>query len=162
MRYRLRGGVVGFVVGCVVFVLGTGAQGQAPKALTGTWKLNVAKSKFTPGPAPKSMTIVYAAEGEGVKITVDLTPAEGTAQHWEMAGKYDGKDNPVTGNPAADSISFKKMDDHTSESTFKKDGKVTASNHRVLSADGKTLTITSKGVTTDGKPRHDVQVFDKQ
>jgi hypothetical protein len=161
MRYRMQSGVLGFVVGSLVFALGAGAQAQAPKALIGTWKLNVAKSKFSPGPAPKSMTIVYSAEGEGLKVVADLTPPEGSAQHWEMSGKYDGKDNPVTGNPLADTISFKKVDDRTGESTFKKAGKVTATNHRVLSADGKTLTITSKGVTADGKPRTDVQVFEK-
>ena len=162
MRKRLSGGLLGVIVGSIVIALGTGAQAQAPKALIGTWKLNVAKSRFNPGPAPKAMTIVYSAAGEGVKIVADITPAEGAAQHWEMGGKYDGKENPVTGNPAADTVSFKKTDDRTGDSTFKKDGKVTATNHRVLSADGKTLTITSKGVTADGKPRSDVQVFDKQ
>jgi len=161
MGYGLRGGALGFVVGSLVFALGAGAQAQAPKAMMGTWKLNVAKSKFSPGPAPKSMTIVYSPAGEGIKVVADLTPAEGPAQHWEMSGSYDGKDNPVTGNPAADTISFKKVDDHKGESTFKKDGKVTATNSRVLSADGKTLTITSKGTTADGKPRHDVQVFER-
>jgi len=68
---------------------------------------------------------------------------------------------PDPGNPAADMVSFKKTDDRTGDSIFKKDGKVTATNHRVLSADGKTLTITSKGLTADGKPRSDVQVFER-
>ncbi len=66
----------------------------------------------------------------------------------------------MTGNPGADMASFKLVNDHTGESTFKKDGKVTAT-ARVLSKDGKTLTITSKGMTADGNPRHDVQVFEK-
>jgi len=102
------------------------------------------------------------AEGEdGMKIAVDVAPADGAAQHWEMTVHYDGKEYPVTGNPNADMMSAKKIDDHTGESTFKKDGKVTATNVRKLSADGKTLTITSKGTTVDGKPRHDVQVFEK-
>jgi hypothetical protein len=162
MRKHLPGRLLGLIVGTIVIALGAGAQAQAPKALIGTWKLNLAKSRFNPGPAPKAMTIVYSAAGEGVKIVADVTPAEGAAQRWEMSGNYDGKDNPITGNPAADKVSFKKVDDRTGESIFKKDGKVTATNHRVLSADGKTLTITSKGLTADGKPRSDVQVFDKQ
>ena len=70
-----------------------------------------------------------------------------------MTAQYDGKDYPVTGNPAADKISMKKVDDVTSESTFKKDGKITATNVRKLSADGKTLTITSTGTMADGKPQ---------
>jgi hypothetical protein len=108
------------------------------------------------------MTVTYSAEGaDGMKIVVDVTPADGAAQHWEMTAHYDGKEYPVTGNPTADMISMKKIDDKTGESTMKKDGKVTATNMRKLSADGKTLTITSKGVTAEGKPRHDVQVFEK-
>jgi hypothetical protein len=161
MRNRLPGKFLAVVVGSIVFALGAGAQAQAPKGLMGTWKLNVAKSKFNPGPAPKSMTVVYTPDGDGVKIVVDTTPAEGAAQHWEMRGKYDGKDNPMTGNPAADTVSLKRTDERTSDSVFKKDGKTVATNHRSLSADGKTLTITSKGLTADGKPRSDVQVFEK-
>src|SRR5262249_44033480 len=141
--------------------LASSINAQAPKGLVGTWKLNPAKSKFSPGPAPKSMTITYAAAADGLKISVDLTPPTGNAQHWEMTGNYDGKDYPVAGNPDADTISMKKVDDQHGESTFKKGGKVMATNSRVLSADGKTLTITSKGTTADGKPRHDVQVFER-
>ena len=108
------------------------------------------------------MTLVYSAVGtDGVKIVADVTPGEGAPQQWAMTAKYDGKDYPVTGNPAADMISMKKVDDLNTESTFKKDGKVTATNVRKLSADGKTLTITSTGTTVDGKPRKDVQVFEK-
>lgn len=149
--------LAGFVVAVAM-----GTHAQAPKSLEGTWKLNAAKSKFSPGPAPKSMTVTYAAVGaDGMKIVVDVTPATGAAQHWEMTANYDGKEYPVKGNPGAETVSFKRIDATSAESTFKKGGKVTATNTRVLSADGKTLTVTSKGVTEDGKPRNDVQVFEK-
>jgi hypothetical protein len=152
--------VLALLAGFAALTVGSGIQAQAPKGLEGTWTLNVAKSKFSPGPAPKSMKVTYAPAGDSLKISVDVSSDAG-AEHWEMSGKYDGKDYPVTGNPAADTASFKRVDDHTGESTFKKDGKVTSTNTRVLSKDGKTLTITSKGTTPDGKPRHDVQVFEK-
>ncbi len=160
MNHRLWQVLAGLslVVG-VAFTIGLGAQ--APKGLVGTWKLDVAKSKFSPGPAPKSMTVTYSAAGDGLKIVVDLVPGDGPAQHWEMSGGYDGKDNPVTGNPNADTISMKRIDDANGESTFKKGGKTTSVNTRALSADGKTLTIVSKGTTADGKPRLDTQVFTK-
>jgi len=162
MQARVRKALLALGTGTMVLAVAATAGAQAPKGLVGTWKLDPAKSKFSPGPAPKSMTVVYSAEGaDALKIVVDLTPADGAAQHWEMTVSYDGKDSPVTGNPNADTMSAKKIDDHTGESTFKKDGKVTATNVRKLSADGKTLTITSKGTTVDGKPRHDVQVFEK-
>jgi hypothetical protein len=157
---RKFGRALVFVGIVVAFVAGTNAQ--APKGLEGTWKLNLAKSKFSPGPAPKSMTVTYSAAGaDGMKIVVDLTPGTGAAQHWEMTATYDGKESPVKGNPNADTISAKRINDLTTESTFRKGGKVTSVNHRALSADGKTLTITSKGVTEEGKPRNDVQVLER-
>ena len=138
------------------------ALAQAPAGLMGTWKLNTAKSKFTPGPAPRSMTVVYAPAPAGrMSIVVDLTPSEGAALHWEVTVADDGKDYPVKGNPNFDSASYRRIDDHSSETTFKKNGKVVATNKRKLSADGKTLTITNAGTTTDGKPRTDVQVMEK-
>lgn len=150
------------LAGMLTLALASTTFAQAPKGVAGTWKLNVAKSTFSPGPAPKSMTIVYTPAGESMKISVEVVPATGTTQKWEMSGTYDGKDHPVTGNPDADAISMKRVNDTTGESTFKKGGKVMAVNTRVLSADGKTLTITSKGTTSDGKPRNDVAVYDKQ
>jgi hypothetical protein len=159
MRAGARVGA-GLIVAVVVAVVST-ALAQAPKALAGTWKLNAAKSSFSPGPPPKSMTVNYVIGDNGVKIVVNFVPAEGPAQKWEMGGDYDGKDHPVKGNPNVDTASFKLVDDRTGESTFKKGGKVTAVNTRVLSADGRTLTVTSKGTTADGKPRTDVQVFEK-
>ena len=108
------------------------------------------------------MTIVYAPAGDAVKITVDLVPATGEPQKWEMIGSNDDKPHTVTGNPEADTISMKRVNDTTGESTFRLKGKVMAVNTRVLSADGKTLTITSKGKTADGKSRNDVAVYEKQ
>ena len=161
MQVRMPKVVLALLTGFIAITVGSGIQAQTSKALEGTWTLNVAKSKFNPGPAPKSMKVNYAPSADSLKITVDVTWDAGETQHWVMSGKYDGKDYPVTGNPAADMASFKLVNDHTGESTFKKDGKVVATNTRVLSKDGKTLTITSKGTTADGKSRNDVQVFEK-
>jgi hypothetical protein len=161
MQTRARRIVVLLATAAFVTVASTAAA-QTPAGLMGTWKLNLAKSKFNPGPAPRSMTVVYAPSPKGrMSIVVDLEPAEGAPLHWEVTVADDGKDYPVKGNPNFDSASYKRIDDHTSETTFKKDKKVVATNTRELSADGKTLTITNKGTTTDGKPRIDVQVLEK-
>ena len=64
----------------------------------GVWKLNVAKSKYTPGPVPKAGTTKIEAAGGGVKVVVDQTMADGTERHFEFTANYDGKDSPVTGN----------------------------------------------------------------
>jgi hypothetical protein len=162
MRVRIRA-ISCVLAGTLVAVaFAPTAFAQLPKGMAGTWKLNAAKSTFSPGPAPKSMTIVYTPAGDMLTIAVDVEPATGAAQKWAMTAAYDGKDHPVTGNPDADTISMKRINETTGESTFKKGGKVMAVNTRVLSADGKTLTITTKGTTSDGKPRHDVAVYDKQ
>ena len=160
MRVRTR--AVSCALASTLVAFASTAFAQMPKGMAGTWKLNAAKSTFSPGPAPKSMTIVYTPADDMLTIAVDVEPATGAPQKWAMTAAYDGKDHPVTGNPDADTISMKRINDTTGESTFKKSGKVMAVNTRVLSADGKTLTITTKGTTSDGKPRHDVGVYDKQ
>jgi hypothetical protein len=161
MKRRWPAVLVAVSIAFVGFGLTVAVRAQAPKELFGTWKLNLAKSKYSPGPAPKSMTIVYSPAGFGMKIVVDVVPAQGATQHWEMTPMYDGRDHGVTGNPDADTISIRRISDSKGESTFKKGGKVTAVNLRTISADGRTMTIETKGTTADGKPRHDLTVFEK-
>jgi hypothetical protein len=162
MNVKKHGGILVVFAGLGAVLLATNLQAQGDKGLAGTWKLNAAKSTFSPGPPPKTMSVTYSSVGaDGLKVVVDVAPAEGAAQHWEMTARYDGKEYPIKGNPNADTVTIKRIDDLTTESTFKKAGKVTATNTRSLSKDGKTLTVTSVGTTIDGKPRKDVQVFEK-
>ena len=66
----------------------------------GTWKLNMAKSKFTPGPSPvKSLTITREASDGGVKVTVSGERADGTPANSSYTLKYDGQEVQVAGNP---------------------------------------------------------------
>jgi len=127
----------------------------------GTWKLNEAKSKFAPG-APKNQTVVYAAVGDKMKITVDGTDGAGKPTHNEWTGKFDGKDQPITGDPTADARSYKKVDDRTLELTAKKDGKLIVSGRIVMSADGKTRTVTTSRTDAQGKKVTNMAVYDKQ
>src|SRR5215813_725395 len=84
---------------------------QAQESLFGTWKMNAAKSKYSPGAVPKSNISKWEPLDGGVKLTVDIVPASGETQHWESSGKFDGKDNPITGNdPDADMCAFSKKD----------------------------------------------------
>jgi|SRR5450432_2411962 len=127
----------------------------------GTWKLNEAKSKIAPGMA-KNNTVVYEAAGDDVKVTVDGTDADGKATHNEWTGKFDGKDYAVTGDPTSDMRSYKKIDDRTLKLTIKKDGKVTASGRVVVSADGKSRTVTVSGTDAKGKKMKSMSAYDKQ
>jgi hypothetical protein len=137
------------------------ALGFASNPNMGTWKLNEAKSKFPPG-APKNQTVVYEAAGDKVKVTVDGVDGEGKPTHNEWTGMFDGKDYPLTGDPNADTRAYKKIDDRTTELTNKKGGKVVAMGKIVISADGKSRTVTVSGTDPMGKKMESTAVYDKQ
>ncbi len=104
----------------------------------GTWKLNEAKSKFSPGSA-KNHTVVYEAAGDKVKVTVDGIDAAGNPTHNEWTGKFDRKYYPVTGDPTSDMRSYRQVNARTLTLTGKKSGKVTLTGRVVVSADPKSL-----------------------
>ncbi len=133
----------------------------AADGFMGTWKLNEAKSKLAPGTG-KNSTVVYEAAGDDVKVTVDGTDSDGKPIHHEWTGKFDGKDYPVTGDPSSDARSYKKVDDHTLTFTGKKAGKVTITGRVVISADGKTRTVTTSGTDAKGNKVSSTAVYDKQ
>jgi hypothetical protein len=127
----------------------------------GTWKLNEAKSTIPAG-FVKNTTVVYEAAGDSVKVTTDGTDRNGNPSHTEWTGKFDGKDYPLTGDPAADSRSYKTIDDHTMALANKKDGKVVVSGRIVISADGKSRTLRVTGTDAAGKKVTSSAVYDKQ
>jgi hypothetical protein len=136
---------------------------RAADPFDGTWKLNLAKSKFSPGPPPKNLTITYAATGDGIKATTEGVNFEGNPVATTYTATYDVKDTPVTGTGAPyDTIALKRIDPNTVESTTKKDGKVVSKGKRVVSKDGKVMTLTSKGTNAKGEPTNNVAVYDKQ
>jgi hypothetical protein len=133
----------------------------AADANMGTWKLNEAKSKLNPN-GPKNHTVVYAPAGLNVKVTVDGTDATGKPTHNEWTGKFDGKEYPVTGDATSDMRSYTRVDDHTLELTGKKGGQVTLTGRVVVSADGKTRTVTVSGTDATGNKFSSTAVYDKQ
>ena len=132
----------------------------ADDPMMGTWKLNEAKSKIAPG-APKNNTVIYAAAGDQIKVTVDGTDADGKSSHSEWTGKFDGKDYPVTGDATSDMRSYKAEGKNTLELTNKKDGKVTITGKVVVSADGKTRTVTLTSTDAKGAKVTSTAVYDK-
>jgi ABC-type Na+ efflux pump permease subunit len=151
------------VVGLFTTVLAGSALTQAADPQIGTWKLNVAKSTFDPGPAPKSGTTVIEAAGAGAKVIVDQTAADGTTRHWEFTANYDGKDIPIVGdNPDADTVARTRISATTVETISRKAGKVVATQQSTVSADGKIRTVTTKGVNAAGKTVNNVAVYERQ
>jgi len=138
-----------------------GTTAFAADAVDGTWSLNVAKSKFS-GTAPKSAMRVYTESADGTTLDQKMVGADGKELSMHVTLAYDGKNHPITGNPDADGGTGKAINAHTSDFSLTKGGKVVGSVHRVVSADGKTLTVHNKGTHADGKTYDDTLVFDKQ
>lgn len=149
-----------FLIGFFTAVVGGTALAQEA-AINGTWTLNSAKSKFDPGPGPQSQTIVISGTDAARKIVVDLTPANGPALHWEVSGGA-GVELPVVGtNANADHYVFKRVNATTLEAQYMLSGKPTIKQSAVVSADGKTLTVTASGTNAAGRPVNNVAVYDK-
>ena len=133
----------------------------AADANLGTWKLNEAKSKINPG-GPKNNMVVIAAAGDSMNVTVDGVSADGKPIHNEWVGKFDGKDYAITGDSASDMRAYKPINDHNLALTEKKGGKIINSGRVVVSADGKTRTVTVSGTDANGKKMSTTFVYDKQ
>ena len=127
----------------------------------GNWKLNEAKSQHVPSMG-KNLTTVFEPEGDGVKVTVDGVNGDGSPRHNEWVGKFDGKDYSITGDPSADTRAYSIVDDRTLLVTQKKNGKTTIEGTAVISADGKTRTLTIQGKDSNGKKFEMTIVYDKQ
>jgi hypothetical protein len=148
------------VLTVVIFTLFLVTVALAADPHIGTWKINVAKSKF-PGPPPKSDTLTMTAQDNGYKLVEDRVKADGKAIHIEYAAKYDGKDYPVPGE-VADTVAMRKIDANTFEGVAKKAGEEVLRAQEVFSKDGKTLTVTEKGKDAKGQAFNDTLVYDKQ
>ncbi len=128
----------------------------------GTWNLDLAKSQYSPGPAPRSLTLKFAATPGGIRFTGDGVNADGKPNHSMFLSKFDGKDVPYEGNPDADMASPRKIDDNSYDNTWKKGGKATIVAKVVVSADGKTMTITQIGTSAKGEAVNNTIVYNKQ
>lgn len=150
-----------FVAALVVAAMTLETSAQAADPFMGMWKLNLAKSTFSPGPAPKSGSVTFSAAGTGFKAVIQGAGAKDEKVQWEYTGNYDGKDVPLKGNPDGDTISVRRVNANTVETTIKRAGKPTVINIRSLSADGKVMTVITKGTNAQGQTVNHVQVFEK-
>src|SRR5260370_42410339 len=123
---------------------------HAADSQAGTWILNLTKSQFAGAQAPKTqVTTIEAIEG-GLKNVTDIIDAEGKSIHYEFTAVYGGKDYPVNGDPARDSVSIKKKDDLTLEGTNKKDGTVVGTVRAIYARHGRERTMSTTGVDAPG------------
>jgi hypothetical protein len=152
-----------------VFALAVGltvpfaVSAQSADPWFGTWKVNLDKSKYSPGPPPKSSVRKVEPWEGGLKQTVDTVNAQDQAIHTETSAKFDGKDYPVKGAPVANTTSaYTRIDDRTIQFVNKVDGKVTITTRIVFSPDGKIETGTQTGKNPQGQTVNNVIVWDRQ
>jgi hypothetical protein len=153
----------------VVAVLTFGQMAFAADVLSGTWKMNLAKSNYSPANlTPKSISITkIEAVQNGIKLVTDGVDSQGRKTHSEYTAKFDGKDVPVKStidgkpSPDQDAVAWKMIDDYTYENTAKLKGQTLTTTRVVLSRDGKTRTNTVSGKNAQGQTVNNTVVFDK-
>jgi hypothetical protein len=164
LRLSLFSAILGVAVvgwAAVPMLVAYQSQEKVQDPVLGTWILNVAKSKYSPGPAPKSQRRIYEAHPQGVKATIETVYSDGHSATIQYIANYDGVEYPVTGAPDSDAIALKRVDSRRAESTLMHAGQTMATARRVISEDGKTMTITYEGMW-DGKPSKNVAVYEKE
>ena len=162
MRSILRNAIVGLAL----TILATGTTGVLAQGKNlpevGTWKLNVEKSRYSPGPAPKSLTVKIEAAGKGIKFASEGVAADGKPIATAYTTDFDGKDHPLKGSPVADMVSVRRIDAQTAERSDKKAGKVMLTQTREVAKDGKTFTVNITGTNDKGEPVNNRLFFEKQ
>ena len=156
-----QGRIVAALAAVVILAFAGIASAQSDPAV-GTWALNTAKSKYDPGPMPKSNTITITVAPNGIHVVAKGMDAAGKPTGIDYTATYDGKDAAVKGAPAYDTTSLKRVDASTTEQTRKKEGKTVQTVTRKISADGKTMTVTTRGKDENGRTLNTVAVYDKQ
>ncbi len=153
VRFVLLSAFVGLVF--------SGAALAQPDPSVGRWKLNLAKSRYTPGPLPTNLTVIIEPAGQGVKVTARTVQSNGAIIETHYTAYLDGKDYPVTGSPDYDTVSLKQKGPIV-DGIRKKNGQVVQTYQRVVAPDRKTMTVATTGVNAKGEKLSNFAVFDRQ
>jgi len=152
-----------------VALLQVSASMQTSHPLAGTWKLNLAKSKYNPPDlAAKSSVVTYQVKGDAITLTQDVVDSMGRTVHMEYTAHFDGKDYPVKStidgkpNPNQDAVRWKRVDERTFEQVTLLKGQVLTTQRLVVAPDGKTRTTTITGKNPQGQTVNNVLVFERQ
>lgn len=128
------------LIAVAVSALAVLVTAQGPDRLAGTWQLNVEKSKYAAGAAPKTQTTTLQAVDGGLHEIVERVNADGSTTRWEVTARYDGADYPVKGDLSRDTVAMTKVDENTVDIVNKKAGAVVSRMRIVVAPDGKTRT----------------------
>jgi hypothetical protein len=134
---------------------------SSPDPILGIWKLNLARSRFNPGPAPRSQTRTYVETPNGIQVTIRTIDSHGRSATIEFADRYDGKDYPMKGSDIADALALVRINDYLAEATMKHAGKVVAVAKRRITDEGKTLIVSYQEPGLE-RPVDNELVYDRQ
>jgi len=151
------------LVSLALGLVATGVLLAQENPFVGTWKLNVAKSKYSgSAKAPQSSTRTVVAHGDGETVTYEGIAADGSPAGYSFTTNLDGKDSPISGTGPGDTVAVTRVDANTATSVVKKAGKTLYTTRTVVSKDGKVATTTAKGMNAEGQPISFTAVYDKQ
>lgn len=136
-------------------------QASSPDPILGSWKLNLSRSRFNPGPAPRSQIRTYVQTPDGIQVTIKTTDLRGRVATIEFPDRYDGKDYPMKGSAVADALSLVRINDYLAEATMKHAGRVVATAKRRITDEGKTLIISYQEPDSE-RPVDNELVYDRQ
>jgi hypothetical protein len=151
----------GLLAACAA-LLSCGCSSLASNKWIGTWELNAAESKYSPGPAPRSQTVKFHVAGDSITLISEGVGADGTPTHSSYTSRFDGKEVPWEGNPEADTVAPLKIDSSTYENIWKMTGRATMISMVTVSRDRKTLTVVQKGTNANGEPVSVTAVYDRR
>lgn len=159
---------IGFVLAALLTIslAGTAAAQSKDDPSIGTWKLNVVKSKFTPGPPIQGDTRSYEVNEAGwLFVTTETIQPDGTRTGVRFAAKFDGKAYPQIGRfaPTVTLITYEPVDRRTLKYTQRDtSGTIVSTNTRTVSADGKTMLIEQRTTNAGGQPVVNIELFERQ
>jgi hypothetical protein len=149
-------------VGSALVLWATDAAAQTPEVWLGTWKLDIAKSQFSPGPPPRSQVVRnVSTNGDGFTSTTDMVRTDGKAFHTEYFARPDGKEYPFTG-VADETISLTLVDGRDATWVVRKGGRVFMEGRTTYSRDGKTRTQVHARVDAKGQKHETTLVFERE
>ena len=140
----------------------TSALFAAESPFEGTWKSNPSKSQLGNSGMSGNAVVRIESTAAGLTVSVQSTDAQGQPVRFSYDVPFDGKAATVSGAPNIDSISAHRVNANTITVTGSKAGQKVYTDRRVVSPDGKTMTITRDGTNPQGQPMHVVLVFDKE
>ena len=159
----MKAGARSLLVAAVVLAVAGPAGAQIHPGWFGSWRLNLEKSTYRPGPPPyKRATYRIEPFANGVRVVYDMVRPRGGVTHLEWTGQFDGRDYPVQGVEEFVTYAYQRIDDRTYDVITKLDGRPAATSRAELSADGQSITTTTAGRDSRGVDVTTITVYERQ